>query len=57
MRAGIDIQNNNKVAIKIYDKTNLKDPQRRKGVRREIRLLERMRHENIVCLHEAFDNK
>lgn len=48
--------NNKKVAIKIYDKHNLLDPQRRKGVRREIKLLERMKHENIIQLHEAFDN-
>lgn len=48
---------NQKVAIKIYDKQNLLDPQRRKGVRREIKLLERMRHEHIVHLYEAFDTK
>jgi serine/threonine protein kinase len=45
------------VAIKIYDKYNLKDSQKRKGVRREIKILERIRHENIVQLYEAFDYK
>jgi MAP/microtubule affinity-regulating kinase len=57
VRAGVDTQSNHKVAIKIYDKLNLLDQQRRKGVRREIKILERMRHENIIHLYEAFDNK
>ncbi|CAI2382676.1 unnamed protein product [Moneuplotes crassus] len=57
VRAGIDSNNNNKVAIKIYDKENLKDSQKRKGVRREIKLLERMKHKNIIQLFEAFDYK
>jgi len=57
VRAGIDTLNNQKVAIKIYNKLNLLDTQRRKGVRREIKILERLKHDNIVCLHEAFDNK
>lgn len=57
MRAGIDTQSDQKVAIKIYDKYNLLDAQRRKGVRREIKILERIHHENIIHLHEAFDNK
>lgn len=57
VRAGVDTQSDRKVAIKIYDKLNLLDQQRRKGVRREIKILERMRHENIIHLYEAFDNK
>ena len=57
VRAGIETQSNRKVAIKIYDKKNLKDSQKRKGVRREIKLLERMNHEGIINLFEAFDNK
>ena len=57
VRAGIDTQTDAKVAIKIYDKYNLLDAQRRKGVRREIKILERIHHENIINLHEAFDNK
>jgi len=44
-----------KVAVKIYDKYKLLDPQRRKSVRCEIRLMERMRHPNIVKFHEALD--
>ncbi|CAI2382443.1 unnamed protein product [Moneuplotes crassus] len=55
VRAGIDSHTNQKVAIKVYDKINLKNPQKRKGVRREIKLLERMQHKNIIQLYEAFD--
>jgi len=43
-----------KVAIKIYEKFKLLDPQRRKSVRREIKLMERMRHPNIVGYIENF---
>eukprot|EP00913_Durusdinium_trenchii_P026526 g24886.t1 len=37
------------------EKYKLLDPQRRKGVRGEIRLMERLRHPNIVEFHEALD--
>lgn len=57
VRAGIDTQTNKKVAIKIYDKQNLLEQQRRKGVRREIKLLERMQHDHVIRLHEAFDSQ
>jgi serine/threonine protein kinase len=57
VKAGIDTQTNKKVAIKIYDKQNLLEQQRRKGVKREIKLLERMVHDHVIRLHEAFDTK
>lgn len=37
------------------EKYKLLDPQRRKSVRCEIRLMERLRHPNIVEFHEALD--
>ncbi|CAK0793484.1 unnamed protein product [Prorocentrum cordatum] len=52
---GLHKETNRKVAIKIYDKYKLMDPQRRKSVRSEIHLMERMRHPNIVIFHEALD--
>lgn len=52
---GIHKETNRKVAIKIYEKYKLLDPQRRKSVRCEIRLMERLRHPNIVVFHEALD--
>ncbi|KAF4671596.1 hypothetical protein FOL47_001411 [Perkinsus chesapeaki] len=44
------------VAVKVYDKVKLLDPQKRKGVKREMKLLERMSHPNIVRFHDALDS-
>jgi len=52
---GLHKETSKKVAIKIYEKYKLLDPQRRKSVRCEIRLMERLRHPNIVEFHEALD--
>lgn len=52
---GIHKETSKKVAIKVYEKYKLLDPQRRKSVRCEIRLMERLRHPNIVVFHEALD--
>lgn len=52
---GLHKESSRKVAIKIYEKYKLLDPQRRKSVRCEIRLMERLRHPNIVIFHEALD--
>lgn len=52
---GLHKETSKKVAIKIYEKYKLLDPQRRKSVRCEIRLMERLRHTNIVVFHEALD--
>lgn len=55
MRIGIHKPTNKKVAIKIYEKYKLLDPQRRKSVRREIKLMEKLNHPNIIKLYEAID--
>jgi serine/threonine protein kinase len=52
---GLHRESGKKVAIKIYEKYKLLDPQRRKSVRCEIRLMERLRHPNIVIFHDALD--
>merc|ERR1719281_1251539 len=44
-----------KVAAKIYDKSKLAEPQRRKSVWREIRIMERLSHPNIVQYVDAID--
>ena len=44
-----------KVALKVYKKKKLLEPQRQKSVYREIKLLEKMNHVNIVKLYDAFD--
>jgi len=53
--SGLHKESSRKVAIKIYEKYKLLDPQRRKSVRSEIRLMERMRHPNIVMFHDAVE--
>lgn len=44
-----------RVAIKFYDKSKLSDVQRRKSVRREIKLMEKMNHPNIIKLYDSFE--
>jgi serine/threonine protein kinase len=44
------------VAIKIYDKFKLLDPQKRKNVQREIAILEKMNHPCIIKLVETIEN-
>jgi len=44
-----------KVAIKIYEKYKLIEPQRKISVKREIQILKRLNHPNILKLHETID--
>ena len=44
-----------RVAIKIYEKSKIMDPQRKKSVKREIKLLKMMSHPYIVKLHETYE--
>jgi len=46
---------NKKVALKIYEKEKIKDIQRKKSVRREIRLMKRLNHAHIATLYEAIE--
>eukprot|EP00826_Nyctotherus_ovalis_P041832 TRINITY_DN4259_c0_g2_i2.p1 TRINITY_DN4259_c0_g2~~TRINITY_DN4259_c0_g2_i2.p1 ORF type:complete len:475 (+),score=75.01 TRINITY_DN4259_c0_g2_i2:139-1425(+) len=45
-----------KVAIKIYNKLTLLNPHRKKNVTREIQILQKLSHKNIVKLHESIDS-
>lgn len=56
VRVAIDLATNQKVAIKIYEKAKIKDLQRRKGVRREIEILERLSHKNIVKIIDTVES-
>jgi doublecortin-like kinase 3 len=46
---------NNKIAMKIYDKIRLNDPVKKRSVSREISLLQRLDHPNIVKFYESID--
>ena len=55
VRIGLHKPSNKKVALKIYKKNKLEEPNRRKSVKREIKLMEKMRHQHIVELYEIID--
>lgn len=55
VRIAIHKASKTRVAIKIYEKTRIMDPQRKKNVKREIKLLKMMSHPYIIKLHEAFE--
>ena len=57
VRIGMHKKLNKKVALKIYEKEKIKDIQRKKGVRREIRLMKRLNHPNINTLYEAIETE
>ena len=46
---------NHKMAIKIYEKVKLLDIQRKNSVKREITILKKIDHQNIVKLYEVID--
>lgn len=55
MRVGLHKPSNRKVAMKIYKKYKLMDPNRRKSVKREIKLMEKMNNQHIIRLYEVID--
>lgn len=46
---------NRKVAIKVYEKNKLREPQRKKSVRREIRILQGINHPNVVKIYDVVE--
>jgi serine/threonine protein kinase len=55
VRIGLHKPTNRKVALKIYKKYKLMDQNRRKSVKREIKLMEKMKNANIIRLYETID--
>lgn len=55
VRVGLHKPSNRKVAMKIYKKYKLMDPNRRKSVKREIKLMEKMNNQHIIKLYEVID--
>jgi len=47
---------NQKIAVKIYEKIKLMEPNRRKSVNREMKIMEKLDHANIAKLYEAFES-
>lgn len=57
VRFGFHKPTEKKVALKIYKKYKLEEPNRRKSVKREIKLMEKMKHDSIVQLFEIIDTQ
>jgi serine/threonine protein kinase len=55
VRIGLHKPTNMKVALKIYKKYKLEEPNRRRSVKREIKLMEKMRNNHVVELYEIID--
>ena len=54
---GVNKRYNKRVALKIYLKEKMKDLQRKKSVRREIKLMKRIDHPNIARLYDAIETE
>ena len=54
---GVHKRYNKKVALKIYLKEKMKDLQRKKSVRREIKLMKRLDHPNIAKLYDTVETE
>lgn len=55
VRIGLHKDTSQKIACKIYEKFKLLEPNRRKSVKREIKIMEKLDHQHIAKLYEAFD--
>lgn len=57
VRLGFDKSTSTKYAVKVYEKYKLIEPRKMKSVRREIKLLRQLDHENIICLMNAYEDR
>ena len=57
VRIGLHKPTNRKVAMKIYKKYKLMDPNRCKSVKREIKLMEKINNLQIIKLYEVIDTQ
>lgn len=55
VKLGLYKKTGEKVAIKIYDKQKLLDPHKLKNVRREISILSKLNHPNIIKLYNVIE--
>ena len=56
VRVGLHKILNQKIAVKIYEKFKLLEPNRRKSVKREIKIMEKIDHDCLAKLYEAFES-
>jgi serine/threonine protein kinase len=56
VRLGLHKLLNQKIAVKIYEKVKLLEPNRRKSVKREMKIMEKLDHPNIAKLYEVFES-
>lgn len=56
VRLGVSCASGEKVAIKIYEKAGLSNPNKRKSVEREIKILSKLKHKNIIRLISTVEN-
>ncbi len=55
MKLAVSKKTSQQVAIKVYDKYKLMEPQRKKSVLREIKILSTLRHQSILRIHEVIE--
>ena len=51
-----DSFDDHRVAIKIYDKKSLLETNRRKNVKREIQIMDKISHECVITMFEAYES-
>ena len=56
VKKGTHLETDCPVAVKVYEKYKLVDSQRKRSVMREIKILQKLSHPNIITLFEAFDS-
>jgi len=56
VKLGVDRTSSEKVAIKTYEKYKLFDPQKKKNVQREISILQKTNHSNIIHLIKIIES-
>ena len=56
VKEGVHKPTGEKVAIKMYDRYKLMDVQRKKSALREIKILSKLNHPNVVKLYESIDS-
>lgn len=56
VRLGVENNSSEKVAIKTYEKYKLFDPQKKKNVQREISILQKITHPNIIHLIKIIES-